>query len=198
MKLMERVFIKKENIKSSLINTKNKIVGFFSYLWDKIYIKDTFKRTIVYIGLVLSILGILLNQILEFLILYVVIVTLLYIGREYEDYKARKIIDSLDVFKMGMDDNSLSHLLDSYIDDCFTRDVLFFKGVHENMYVNEKLENMLRDELLNSVIKNMSPYIRTKLDYYYGKGSTDIIIGRKCFIKVAMFAATNNKAIYSK
>ncbi len=41
MKLMERVFIKKENIKSSLINTKNKIVGFFSYLWDKIYIKDT-------------------------------------------------------------------------------------------------------------------------------------------------------------
>ena len=179
MKLMERVFIKKENIKSSLINTKNKIVGFFSYLWDKVYIKDTFKRTIVYIGLTLSILGILLNQILEFLILYVVIVTLLYIGREYEDYKARKIIDSLDVFKMGMDDNSLSHLLDSYIDDCFTRDVLFFKGVHENMYVNEKLENMLRDELLNSVIKNMSPYIRTKLDYYYGKGSTDIIIGRK-------------------
>ena len=66
------------------------------------------------------------------------------------------------------------------------------------MYVNEKLENMLRDELLNSVIKNMSPYIRTKLDYYYGKGSTDIIIGRKCFIKVAMFAATNNKTIYSK
>ena len=198
MKLMERVFIKKENIKSSLINTKNKIVEFFSYLWDKVYIKDTFKRTIVYIGLTLSILGILLNQILEFLILYVVIVTLLYIGREYEDYKARKIIDSLDVFKMGMDDNSLSHLLDSYIDDCFTRDVLFFKGVHENMYVNEKLENMLRDELLNSVIKNMSPYIRTKLDYYYGKGNTDIIIGRKCFIKVAMFAATINKTIYTK
>ena len=198
MKLMERVFIKKENIKSSLINTKNKIVGFFSYLWDKVYIKDTFKRAVVYIGLTLSILGILLNQILEFLILYVVIVTLLYIGREYEDYKARKIIDSLDVFKMGMDDNSLSHLLDSYIDDCFTRDVLFFKGVHENMYVNEKLENMLRDELLNSVIKNMSPYIRTKLDYYDGKGSTDIIIGRKCFIQVSMFAATNNKTIYSK
>ena len=107
MKLMERVFIKKENIKSSLINTKNKIVGFFSSLWDKVYIKDTFQRAVVYTGLVLSILGILLNQILEFLILYVVIVTLLYIGREYEDYKARKIIDSLDVFKMGMDENSL-------------------------------------------------------------------------------------------
>ena len=51
MKLMERVFIKKENIKSSLINTKNIVVGFFGYLWDKVYIKDTYKRAVVYIGL---------------------------------------------------------------------------------------------------------------------------------------------------
>ena len=47
MKLMERVFIKKENIKSSLINTKNKIVGFFDDLFgrEKKNVKGKAKQT---------------------------------------------------------------------------------------------------------------------------------------------------------
>lgn len=198
MKLVERVFIKKENIKTRLENIKNKITSVMVSIKNTFYIEDRLLRAAMIIGIFFIVVGSINNQLLEYLSLYTIICALMYISRMYNEYREQKIIDSIDIFKIGMDDDSLSNLIDSYIDDCFTRDVLFFRGINSNVYVNEKLENELRNELLNSVVNNMSPYVRTKLDYYYGKGRTDIIIGRKCFIKVAMFAATNNKTIYSK
>lgn len=112
-----------------------------------------------------------------------------------EQSKFDTIPMEIDIFKFGKGDNSISKILDDYIDDCFTRDVLFFR-VNNIDYIPEKEEKKILNTLLDSVAANMSPYLKRKFDYYYGDGRTDIILARKCLIVVSMYVANNNKNIY--
>ena len=131
--------------------------------------------------------------------LFGIIIYLLILKKEKNDHEREmdylKIID----FKLLDDtENGLSSILDKYINDCFNRDVVFFRGIKDKEYINTKDEKDMLDTLMNSAISNISPLLRKKIDLYYGEGQSDIIIGRKCFIVVSLFVANNNKAIYNK
>ena len=101
--------------------------------------------------------------------------------------------------KYNIDDNkeTITRIIDEYIENCFDRDVIFFRGI-SNEYINSITEKELLKELIDNCITNMSPLIRKKLGLYFGEENIDIMIGRRCFSIVSMFVAQHNKNIYVK
>ena len=159
---------------------------------------DNMKNNVVYSLIVISIiLSILFCDKFTFFILGI-IVYILYLKKEKFEFEKRKFeIDSIDLRFMNVDNpESISKILDNYIEDCFNRDVLFPRGLKKDEYINATTEREMLDALLDSVTNNISIQLRNKLDLYYGKDRTDIIIGRKCFIYVSLFAANGNKSTY--
>ena len=131
--------------------------------------------------------------------LFGIIIYLLILKKEKNDHEKEMDYLKLIDFKLLDDsEDSLSSILDKYINDCFNRDVIFFRGIKDKEYINTKDEKEMLDTLMNSAVANISPLLRKKIDLYYGEGQSDIIIGRKCFIAVSLFVANNNKAIYNK
>lgn len=114
----------------------------------------------------------------------------------YLNYKMkRNDMNSLDVKLLSDKDTGIDKILSDYVEECFARDVLFFRGDTEN-YINNKSENEMLNQLLDVCATNISPLIREKLEQYYGEGNVDKIIGRKCFSTVTVFVANKNKNIY--
>ena len=114
----------------------------------------------------------------------------------YLNYKMkRNDMNSLDVKLLSDKDTGIDKILSDYVEECFARDVLFFRGDTEN-YINNKSENEMLNQLLDVCATNISPLMREKLEQYYGEGNVDKIIGRKCFSTVTVFVANKNKNIY--
>ena len=114
----------------------------------------------------------------------------------YLNYKMkRNDMNSLDVKLLSDKDTGIDKILSDYVEECFARDVLFFRGETEN-YINNKSENEMLNQLLDVCAANISPLMREKLEQYYGEGNVDKIIGRKCFSTVTVFVANKNKNIY--
>lgn len=114
----------------------------------------------------------------------------------YLNYKMkRNDMNSLDVKLLSDKDTGIDKILSDYVEECFARDVLFFRGDTEN-YINNKSENEMLNQLLDVCAANISPLMREKLEQYYGEGNVDKIIGRKCFSTVTVFVANKNKNIY--
>ena len=160
---------------------------------------DNMKNNVAYSLIVISIiLSILFCDKFTFFILGI-IVYILYLKKEKFEFEKRKFeIDSIDLRFMNVDNpESISKILDNYIEDCFNRDVLFPRGLKKDEYINATTEREMLDALLDSVTNNISVQLRNKLDLYYGKDRTDIIIGRKCFVYVSLFAANSNKSTYN-
>lgn len=116
--------------------------------------------------------------------------------KRIEDKKESDRLKDIDFKLLGSGEESLSAILDQFIADCFNRDVIFFRGVKDKEYINDKDEKEMLNTLLNSVASQLSPILRDKLKLYYGE-ELDIILGRKCFITVSLFVANNNKNIYN-
>jgi len=114
----------------------------------------------------------------------------------YLNYKMkRNDMNSLDVKLLSDKETGIDKILSDYVEECFARDVLFFRGDTEN-YINNKSENEMLNQLLDVCAANISPLMREKLEQYYGEGNVDKIIGRKCFSTVTVFVANKNKNIY--
>lgn len=114
----------------------------------------------------------------------------------YLNYKMkRNDMNSLDVKLLSDKDTGIDKILSDYVEECFARDILFFRGDTEN-YINNKSENEMLNQLLDVCATNISPLMREKLEQYYGEGNVDKIIGRKCFSTVTVFVANKNKNIY--
>lgn len=114
----------------------------------------------------------------------------------YLNYKMkRNDMNSLNVKLLSDKDTGIDKILSDYVEECFARDVLFFRGDTEN-YINNKSENEMLNQLLDVCAANISPLMREKLEQYYGEGNVDKIIGRKCFSTVTVFVANKNKNIY--
>lgn len=114
----------------------------------------------------------------------------------YLNYKMkRNDMNNLDVKLLSDKDTGIDKILSDYVEECFARDVLFFRGDTEN-YINNKSENEMLNQLLDVCAANISPLMREKLEQYYGEGNVDKIIGRKCFSTVTVFVANKNKNIY--
>ena len=177
-----------------------KIQKIYDYLkYYSSVLLDNMKNNVAYSLIVISIiLSILFCDKFTFFILGI-IVYILYLKKEKFEFEKRKFeIDSIDLRFMNVDNpESISKILDNYIEDCFNRDVLFPRGLKKDEYINATTEREMLDALLDSVSNNISIQLRNKLDLYYGKDRTDIIIGRKCFVYVSLFAANSNKSTYN-
>lgn len=125
--------------------------------------------------------------------------TVLYLLMElhrYLNYKMkRNDMNSLDVKLLSDKETGIDKILSDYVEECFARDVLFFRGDTDS-YINNKSENEMLNQLLDVCAANISPLMREKLEQYYGEGNVDKIIGRKCFSTVTVFVANKNKNIY--
>lgn len=159
------------------------------------YMENNVAYSIIIISIILSIL---FCDRITFFILGI-IVYILYLKKEKFEFEKRKFeIETIDLNYMNTDNpESISKILDNYIEDCFNRDVLFPRGLKKDEYINATTEREMLDALLDSVSNNISIQLRNKLDLYYGKDRTDIIIGRKCFVYVSLFAANSNKSTYN-
>ena len=114
----------------------------------------------------------------------------------YLNYKMkRNDMNSLDVKLLSDKETGIDKILSDYVEECFARDVLFFRGDTDS-YINNKSENEMLNQLLDVCAANISPLMREKLEQYYGEGNVDKIIGRKCFSTVTVFVANKNKNIY--
>ena len=118
---------------------------------------------------------------------------LLLLATNIFNYKKEKdAIDDIDISTF----NNLDTVLDNYIQNCYTRDVGFYRPKSDE-YITEKEQNKELSELLDSVARNISPSMREKLERYYGKHNVDSILARKCLVFISLLAANNNKNIYT-
>lgn len=94
--------------------------------------------------------------------------------------------------------NGEDNILDNYVDDCFKRYLILFEGYRGNGYINSKQENAMLKGLIESVSSNLSPLLIKKLEMYYGKDRVGNILAEKCYIKITIYVASQNKNIYSE
>jgi hypothetical protein len=119
------------------------------------------------------------------------------LGNRLVDHKIEQDqLDSLDIqFYNSTKDPNLDPL-DSYVDDCFTRYLVIYKGYAQGIYITDKEEKNIMKELVDSVARSISPIMRKKFEMYYGRGNMDEIMSQKCFIRVSLYVANNNKQLY--
>ena len=92
---------------------------------------------------------------------------------------------------------SVTDLIGEYVEDCFNRDVLFFKPLAIKDYIPENEKEEMLTTLLDSAASNLSPEVREKLSLYVGEDNLHKIIARKALSIVTAFVANRNKAIYT-
>lgn len=119
--------------------------------------------------------------------------------RELLNHKIEKDkLDSLDIHYFETANRDLEDPLDGYIDLCLNEYMLLYRAYKNLTYIRQQEEAQIRQEVLDIMASNMSTLMQTKLEMYYGKGRLPGIMARKCFIKVALYVANNNKLIYQE
>lgn len=86
--------------------------------------------------------------------------------------------------------------LDAYIDVCLSSRLILI-GYKEGAYITEAQEKDILRELLEEVSSNMGQLMKSKFELIYGVGHVDEVLANKCFIRVSLFVANNNKPRYT-
>ena len=86
--------------------------------------------------------------------------------------------------------------LDSFIDMCFNEVLVLSRGWKEGQYITKKEEDQIMRDLIDMMARSMGPIMKKKLELYYGPEQVDSALARKCFIKVSLYVANNNKILY--
>ena len=86
--------------------------------------------------------------------------------------------------------------LDAYIDICMSNRLILM-GYKEGSYITEVQEKEILKEVLEEVASNMGHLMKSKFELIYGVGHVDEVLANKCFIRVSLFVANNNKPRYS-
>ena len=86
--------------------------------------------------------------------------------------------------------------LDAYIDICMSNRLVLM-GYKEGSYITEVQEKEILKEVLEEVASNMGQLMKSKFELIYGVGHVDEVLANKCFIRVSLFVANNNKPRYS-
>lgn len=85
--------------------------------------------------------------------------------------------------------------LDALVDRCLSNK-LILTGFQAGNYVNNVQEQDLLREVLEEVSSSIGPLMKAKFELIYGKGHVEEILANKCFIRVSLFVADQNKARY--
>lgn len=86
--------------------------------------------------------------------------------------------------------------LDAYVDICMSNRLVLM-GYKEGSYITEVQEKEILKEVLEEVASNMGQLMKSKFELIYGVGHVDEVLANKCFIRVSLFVANNNKPRYS-
>lgn len=86
--------------------------------------------------------------------------------------------------------------LDAYIDTCLSNRLILI-GYKEGAYITEAQEKDILRELLEEASSNMGKLMKSKFELIYGVGHVDEVLANKCFIRVSLFVANNNKPRYT-
>ena len=86
--------------------------------------------------------------------------------------------------------------LDAYVDICMSNRLILM-GYKEGSYITEVQEKEILKEVLEEVASNMGQLMKYKFELIYGVGHVDEVLANKCFIRVSLFVANNNKPRYS-
>lgn len=85
--------------------------------------------------------------------------------------------------------------LDALVDRCLSNK-LILTGFQAGNYVNNAQEQDLLREVLEEVSSSIGPLMKAKFELIYGKGHVEEILANKCFIRLSLFVADQNKARY--
>jgi hypothetical protein len=85
--------------------------------------------------------------------------------------------------------------LDALVDRCLSNK-LILTGFQAGNYVNNAQEQDLLREVLEEVSSSIGSLMKAKFELIYGKGHVEEILANKCFIRVSLFVADQNKARY--
>ena len=146
-----------------------KIQKIYNYLKNYLSVLlDNMQNNVAYSLIVIStILSILFCDKFTFFI-FGIIVYILYLKKEKFEFEKRKFeIDSIDLRYINVDNpESISKILDNYIEDCFNRDVLFPRGLKKDEYINVRY--LIKGEKvgkLNSFPIGFVPEKRNEIKY---------------------------------
>lgn len=131
---------------------------------------------------------------------YALLASILYAAilcRELVDHKKEKdILDSVDIHYFETANKNLEDPLDGYIDACINEYMILYRGLNNNAYINDKEEQNIRKGVLDIVASNFGPLMKKKFEMYYGHGQVTNILAKKCFIRISLYVANVNKALY--
>ena len=105
-------------------------------------------------------------------------------------------INQVDLHYFETANKNLEDPLDGYIDLCIQEYMLLYRGYKAQQYITEKEEANIRKEVLDIIASTMSDLMRKKFELYYGTNRLPAILARKCFIKISLMIADNNKVLY--
>lgn len=169
------------------------IRDYLKYIVDKVL--DNKGISILIMTIIFLIFGIdWLHSVLSGTILYV-----LTLMKSLVDHKIEKDrLDTIDIEYFEKANKDLEDPLDGYVDLCINEYMILFRGYKEAAYITDKEEALIRKEVLDLIASNMSPLMKRKFELYYGEGRLLEILARKCFIRISLFVADNNKKLYQE
>jgi len=104
-------------------------------------------------------------------------------------------MQELDINYFNTSKNQGVDPLDALVDRCLSNK-LILTGFQAGNYVNNAQEQDLLREVLEEVSSSIGPLMKAKFELIYGKGHVEEILANKCFIRVSLFVADQNKARY--
>lgn len=180
-------FINKRNIVYELtLKAKNKLLNLGEYIYQ-------------HCGLVILLVTIFLSLFTKDIntyglwgtVLYLLTIIYRFISLKMDLYKADRV--DLEELKK-LNDITKPSVLDSIIEDCFNRNLLMFhtRNFMKKGYINSKEEQLMVNDLLDNLAYYITPYVKKKLEIYYGD-NLERIITEKVVIRVALYASDHNK-----
>lgn len=151
------------------------------------------KVTILFIVSLLAAIN--TDQYLQWAIIFAILYMLILITKVANFGMRMKEMKEVDINFFNFQKTAGLDPMDAYINDCFQRYILLYRGFKQGSYVTEKDEKKMLADLISSVSENLSPVMRRKFELYYGPGMTDLL-ATKCYITVSLYCANEKKPIY--
>lgn len=200
LNFMENIRYKIINFDSTPYSQKVQLLFSIVYKYIKLFLEWIMFHKGLSIFLAVIILSVLTGNISIYAlwgsVLYTFTLVVKIIHHKFDNDDMKQI--DLEYFNKMSTTDGEQNVIDNYIDDCFKRYLILFEGYRSGGYINTRQENAMLKGLIETVANNLSPLMIKKLELYYGEGRLGDILAEKCYIKVTLYVATQNKNAYSE
>lgn len=92
-------------------------------------------------------------------------------------------------------DKNVPLLLNDIIDDCFRDYEIMVLAPKNELYITDEREKEIRNDLVEIVVKRLSPMALDKISLFYNVHNIDEIIAEKVYITVMNYVVSHNAVI---